>query len=392
MRNTMKYLFLAISAVAFFTACREKDSVSIDSLQVFGNEFYYGQTVQVAMAVNMSNPDIADFYWECDGGKFLEEQGYQLNRWQAPSQAGYYTIKCTAKCGSASETREAVVLVSGFFFEKFDGKSGNAVPSGWAQSSSSVQLTNNRMELRVSATSTGQSSGEVRYNMNKADLYPPFSFKSDVGIVGVTATSSNDNTPRYPTDSATFNRPDRYFSGKDNNCAYSITGNTPSATIAPTYFITELRLEWWPAAEHCLSSVTYMPVGGSAPDDSVKYIAGVDYDAFIRFQWTRRADVSAGIPQSQGWCAIPIKTDAFKYFEPQGEVGRNIAMAVTEDYIVRVFVEGVKVFETDQIKNWRASCGDAPLAVKEYKYIYPAQTLVYLDNVYFFLDSELGGL
>ena len=386
----IKYLFWAIIAMPFFTACSDKDSVHIDSLQVFGNEFYYGQVVQVAMSVDMSNPDIASFLWECDGGTFLEEQGYQLNRWQAPSQAGYYTIRCTVKCGSASETREALALVSGFFFENFDGKSGNAVPTGWAQANSSVQLTNNRMEMRVS--SIGQASGEVRYNMNKTDLYPPFSFKSDVGIVGVTATSINDEDPKYPNDSTDFNKPIYYYSGKDNNCAYSITGNTPSATLAPTYFITELRLEWWPTTEHCLSQLTYMPVEGSAPGDSVTYIAGVDFDAFLRFQWTRRADVNAGIPQSTGWYAIPIKTGAFRYFEPQGEVGRNIAMAVTEDYIVQVFVEGAKVFETDQIKNWRAAFDNAPLAVKEYKYIYPAKTKVYVDNVYFYLDSEFGGL
>ena len=386
MKNS-KYLFLAIGIMAFFTACSDGDSVDIDSLQIFGEEFYYGQTVEMAMSVNMSNPDIADFYWESDGGNFLNPQGYKLNRWVAPSKAGYYTIKCTAKCGKASQTREAIAFVSGFFFEKFNGRNTlNAPPTGWSQSNSTVQLRNDRMELLVSANA--QSAGEVRYNLNKSDLYPPFSFKSDVGICGITATSENNNDPRYPNDSTRFNTGNN-FSGRDNPCAYSITGNTPSATIAPTYFITELRLEWWPIGktEHCLSRLTYMPVGGT---DSVTCLAGVDYDAFLRFQWTRRADVSAGIPQGTGWYAIPIKTDAFRYFKPEGEVGRNISMAVTEDYTVQVFVEGAKVFETDQLKNWRAGCDNAPLAVREYKYIYPAKTRVYVDNVYVYLDSGFG--
>ena len=387
MMKKMKYIFLALSVMAFFTACKDSDSVSIDSLQVFGNEFYYGQVVEVAMAVNMSNPDVARFEWQCDEGKFLEEQGYQLNRWQAPSKAGYYTIRCTATCGSAKETREATVYVSGFFFENFNGRSGNAVPTGWAQSNSGVQLTNNRMELYVSAN--GQSSGEVRYTMTKTDyptIFPPFSFKSDVGIVGKTATSENANVPKYPSDSTQFNTGSN-FNGRDNNSAYSIIGAAPSATVAPTYFISELRLEWWPTGQHCLSSLRYMPVNGT---DTVTFIPGVNFDALIRFQWTRRADASQGIPQSTGWLAIPIKTDAFNYFDPNGEVGRNISMAVTEDYIVQVFVGDANVFETDQIKNWRANFDNAPLSVSQYKFIYPAKTRVYLDNVYFFLDSNFG--
>jgi hypothetical protein len=211
-----------------------------------------------------------------------------------------------------------------------------------------------------------------------------------VGIVGTTANSINTYIPKYPTDSTQFNNYAlNFFRDKDNNCAYSITGNTPSTTVAPTYFITELRLEWWPTAQHCLPSVKYMPANGT---DSVTYVAGVDYDAFIRFQWTKRADVNAGIPQSTGWLAIPFKTTAFQYYSPDGEVGRNISMAVTADYVVQVFVGGAKVFETDQFKNWRASHDNAPLAIKEYKYIYPAKTRAYVDNVYFYLDSGFGNL
>ena len=388
MKN-LKYLFLAICSIAFFSACSDDDEVHIDSLQVFGEEFYYGETVNVGMSVSMSNPDDADFYWECDGGTFLQRQGYKLNQWKAPSKVGYYTIKCTVKCGSAKQTREAVIFVSGFFFENFNGKDGtNAAPtSGWAQSNTTMQIRNGRQELFVSTQ--GQASGEFRYNLGKSDLYPPFSFKSDIGIVGTSANNYNpvDKTPWYPNDSILF-----AFAGKDNNCAYALSTNTPSASIAPTYFISELRLEWWPM-NHVLSRVQYIPVG----ETEAKTFMATDFDAVLRFQWTRRANASEGIPQATGWYGIPFKTSALKYSWTDDYILSNddskrktVGIAVDEDYTVRVLVNGTEIFKTDEIKNWRPGYGNAPIAVKEYKYIYPAKTRLFVDNVYFYLDSNFG--
>ena len=62
----IKYL-LMVAFVALMASC-DDDYVEIDSLQVFGEEFFAGETVNVGMSVRMSDPDKADYYWECNGG------------------------------------------------------------------------------------------------------------------------------------------------------------------------------------------------------------------------------------------------------------------------------------------------------------------------------------
>jgi len=340
---------------------------------VFGEEFYYSETVNVAMSVSTSDPDDVDYFWECDGGTFLQRQGYSLNQWKAPNKAGIYKIKCTVTCGSAKQTREAEINVSGFFFEKFDNSDGsNSLPTGWAQSNSATQTRNKRMELQV--TTAGKEYGEFRYDFKKTEFFPPFSCKSDVGTVG---GSSNANNPKYP------NAPEVFpFAGKDNNCAIVVTTNTPSMTAAPTFFISELRLEWWPD-NHVLPELKYLAPG--ATDTTT--IASTDFDAMLRFRWTRRANVGEGIPQAQGWFAIPIKNSALKYGV---DVNKNIGLAIDEDYVVTANVNGVEVLRTEAIKNWRPTAGDAPMVIKEFKYVFPAKTRVYIDNVYVYLDALFG--
>jgi hypothetical protein len=368
----IKYFILICSLPLFFIAC-DDGIVEINSLQIFGDEFYYGETVNMGIAVKTSDPDNVDYHWECDGGAFLQRQGYSLNQWKAPNVPGVYKIKCTVTCGGKKQTREADLIVSSFFFEKFDANEGsNNLPSGWAQSNSASQTRNKRMELAV--TTAGRDYGEFRYNFNTTNLFPPFSFKSDVGIVG---TSANTNDPKYPNDSIKFG-----FLGKDNACAYSLTGNAPSATYAPTYFISELRLEWWPD-NHVLSQVRYLPPGST---DTVT-IKASDFDAMVRFQWTRRANADAGISQASGWYAVPFKTTRLKYGP---EENRNVGMSLDEDYTIRIYVNGSEIFSSDAVKTWRADADNAPLAIKEYKYIYPAKSRLYVDNVYCYLDDHFG--
>ena len=97
-----------VAFVALMASC-DDDYVEIDSLQVFGEEFFAGETVNVGMSVRMSDPDKADYYWECNGGTLLQRQGYTMNQWKAPRQSGRYTIKCTVTCGGAKETRQAEI-------------------------------------------------------------------------------------------------------------------------------------------------------------------------------------------------------------------------------------------------------------------------------------------
>ena len=53
--------------------------------------------------------------------------------------------------------------------------------------------------------------------------------------------------------------------------------------------------------------------------------------------------------------------------------------------------EDVYKRQSDVMKQWRAAHDNAVLQVKEFKYIYPPLTQVYLDNVFFYSDDIFGG-
>ncbi|GHV25426.1 hypothetical protein FACS1894176_03870 [Bacteroidia bacterium] len=366
----------------------------IDSLQIFGEEFYYGETVNVGMSVQTSDPDNTSYFWECSEGEFLQRQGYTLNQWKAPKKAGVYKIKCTVTCGGKKETREADILVSGLFFERFSsGEGTNALPTGWAQTNSpngATQIRNHRMEVYVNENA--QSHGELRYNIGQSNFFPPYSTKADVGIVG---TEANNYVPKYPTSDATDDAsfPKR-FPSKDSYSAIAITGNTPTLVLAPTYFINELRVEFYPEADHVQPTYTYLPVGGTPGNaaDSVTINKG-DFDGVLTFQWTRRANVSQGITQLQSWYSIPFKAVQF-IIRPEQSL--TFGLSVEEDYTVSVAANGVEIFKSDALKTWRESIAavdgvGAPLAAKEFKYIYPYRTRAFLDNVFFYTTAYYDG-
>lgn len=397
MKN-IKYLILSLLFVFEFTSCKEENSVVIDSLQVFGDEFFQGQTVNVGMSVEMSNPDIADYYWECDGGTFLQRQGYTMNQWQAPKIAGVYTLKCTVTCGTTIVTREAKVRVTGYFFDRF----GGATFTGWANSNGTPLLRNGRLEL--AAITAGQAAGEVRYAFNDAALTPPVSMKADFGIVS--APESNPNNPKYPDNATAFG-----FVGKDNPCGIVLTTNVPSITVTRTYYISEIRAEWWPR-NHTLDTLAYYNMDDvllADPDyfpiaiDSTSSVtwkkrhekvardASNSFDGCVRFQITRKAntDITVGplVSQKTVWFAAPFKAAAFKY---ELDSATNIGFKVAADYTMSVYVNQVEVFATEDLKNMRPIFDNATCLIKEFKHIYPSKTKLFMDNVIFFNDGNFG--
>jgi hypothetical protein len=387
----LKYIMLLPVLSLAFYSCTDEDSVQIDSLQVLGEEFYYGETVNVGMAVQTSDPDNTSYYWECDGGTFLQRQGYTLNQWKAPRRAGVYKIKCTVTCGSAKQTREADIMVSGLFFERFSGANSNTLPTGWSQTNTTggIYLRDRRLELVVAQ---GFDHGEVRYNIGQSNFFPPFSCKSDIGIVGA---PGNINNPLYPnSDKSNQNTFASKFSTADNYCGVAITANTPSATLAPSCYMNELRVEIYPETDHAQPAIKYLRVGGEPGNaaDSVT-VNKADFDGIFHFQWTRRANIPAGITQLSSWYSIPFKATALRYGAEQPV---TIGLSVDEDYIVSVSANGSEVFNTDAVKNWRQSIIDldgvgAPIAAKEFKYLYPANTRVFLDNVFFYAAAYYDG-
>lgn len=371
----IKYL-LMVAFVALMASC-DDDYVEIDSLQVFGEEFFAGETVNVGMSVRMSDPDKADYYWECNGGTLLQRQGYTMNQWKAPRQSGRYTIKCTVTCGGAKETRQAEIWVNGLFFDRF----GGTTATGWSNSNSATQIRDGRYQLNVTTpNATTRSYGEVRYNLNQKEFYPPMSTRFDCGIVG---GATNTNNPKYPID------PVKFVYG-ENACAVAVSGNTPSVDITTTYFISEVRFEWWPK-NHILAAVPWgTNIYTDVNDNPVSFNAD-EFDAIIRFQWTLKADRENGRPTVQtGWVAVPVKiqNNLLKY---DVEESKTVGLAISEDYTIKAMVGTTTLATSDVMKQWRAAHDNAVLQVKEFKYVYPPLTQVYLDNVFFYSDDIFGG-
>ena len=361
-------IFWVVCLIAMFSSCND-DFVEIDSLQVFGEEFYKGETVNLGIAVRMSNPDDAYYYWECDGGTLLQRQGYTLNQWKAPREAGTYTVRCTVSCGGAKQTREAKILVNGYFFERFGGSS----VQGWSNSNTTAKVKDGRYELFVNS---GKTNAEIRYNFNDLELYPPVSGEYDCGIIGNKLV--NTYSPRFPVDSIAAK-----FGDTDNPCGVSITGNSPAASVTSTYYISEVRVEWYPMA-HLRSSQNYYT--WDDPDNE-KTIKAEDFDAFFSFHWVLKANSETGSKQKDGWVKVPYTIPALKYGV---DVNKHIGIAIAEDYSIKFLVDGTEIFTADEMKKWRASHDNAPFQIKEFKHRYPGKTAVYLDNVYFYDDGNFG--
>lgn len=190
--KAIKYL-LALCLVGALAACSDKDYVEIDSLQVFGERFFQGETVNIGISVSMSSPDDAEYYWSCDGGEMVHRDGYVLNQWKAPRENGIYTIRCTVKCNGASDTREAHVRVDGFYFETF-GNTTVSVNNGNIDSGKSTGGINGRYEgLAKSGKYDGIYFGK---NLGDGTLYTPVSGEFECGIIGNSRT--NTFKPLFP--------------------------------------------------------------------------------------------------------------------------------------------------------------------------------------------------
>ena len=71
--------------------------------------------------------------------------------------------------------------------------------------------------------------------------------------------------------------------------------------------------------------------------------------------------------------------------------GKTVGLAISEDYTIKAMVGATTLATSDVMKQWRAAHDNAVLQVKEFKYIYPPLTQVYLDNVFFYSDDIFGG-
>lgn len=369
MKN-VKYLLL-LCVVALMSACTEKDYVNIDSLQVFGERFYKGETVNMGMSVSMSNPDIAEYYWECDGGQIVHRNGYVVNQWKAPRENGVYTVRCTVKCGSASETREAKIVVDGYFFETF----GNTTVS-MNNSGATSKSTGGVDGYYQGVAQSGKTSVYLGKDFGDSELYAPVSGELDCWIID--DAKINTNKPLYPVDSVKA-----AFKNVDNPLALHLEGNTPPAEVTTTYFIKSVRVEWWPMA-HLLKGQNYSTV-----DEPLvtKRVLRDDFDGMVSFQWTKKANADTGEKQASGWFKMPFKSDLLRY---SAGVKHRMALCITNDNIIKFFCDGVEVVSYDGMAQYCAANDNAKFQVKGFRFMFPGKTACGIDNMVLYDDGTFG--
>lgn len=370
-----KYSILAMAfTLLALGSCKDEEWVRIDSLQVFGDEFYQGATVDLGMSVETSNPDVNYYEWFCEEGSLrLSQQGYTVMKWTAPKKSGNFTVGCTVHCGSKKETRYATIKVTGLFFDRFAG----STLTNWSNSASSPAKRGNRLETQVSPSNNLDSLGYVYKAIGATDFYPPASVNASVGIIG---GNTNVNNPKFPVStpppvsggSGLISR-DKW----DNFMGFGMTGSDPGADISPTYWISEVRVDWWPYG-------SMQPIHTyCAPEDdpdlpASRTIAAADFNARIAVKWTHRANIAGGVAAYDGWFMVYFKHAAFTHGL---DVNKVVGVAVDEDYNVIVGVDGAQVFTTDAIRKWTENQPDSYLKVNQVKYVYPNYTYVYMNYV-----------
>lgn len=366
-------IILSLFAVLLAAGC-SNETVEIDTLQIFGDEFYQGQKVDMGMSVKTSDPDNTYYEWWCEAGSFpAAQQGYPVMKWTAPKENGEFLIRCTVKCGGTKETREALVKVNGVFFDRFSSNEGNSTPSGWTATNQQARQRDGQFETHVLGNQPTDSLGWVTRDLGINPFQPPLSVTADVGI---SSSSVSPFNPKFPTKSETLY--------SDNFMGIGFTGRNPGEETAPTHYISELMVDWWPM-DHYYDDVDYFAPGDNTAGTPRNILAS-DFDARLTVKVTRRSDPAAGIQQSTETFMVFFKSEAFKAGLDQT---RNVGLSVESDYKVTVNVDGTDVFTSTALQDLKAAYNNAPLDVQSFKYIYSNLTMVYLDNLVVNDSAEL---
>lgn len=227
----MKYLhcILSLAIAAGLTSCSdESDSLTIDSLNTMGDEFYCNQKVKVWMCVNSSDLWHTTYTWSCDGGTLTQPQGLNEMTWKAPSVPGTYTITCTAKVGNKEQTRSHQMYVSSYFFEKFSNKSQTSFSLQNAKSSIKTDAAGNQY-LQATVNSSTEPTRYIRHSFNDDELRVPFSVRAKLGFDG------NMPTTRTIT-----------VGKKSANAVLEYRWNMRSDLTNENNYIGQIRLQWYP--------------------------------------------------------------------------------------------------------------------------------------------------
>lgn len=319
-----------LALMLFFTNCKKESWVTIDSLSAGGDEFYTNQLVKLWMCVNSDNLMNVTYKWGCEEGSLVQPQGLDEMTWKAPQTPGVYRVYCTVTAGGKSETRYHDMVVSSFFFEKFE----SSTYSFKGQSSTKLSLksetvngkSNSYLEAYVSSTSS--SYRYLYYNFNDPELAVPFSCGAKVGWMS-----------DFPTDTIKVKT-----SVYANKMAYQLALNR-APVYSDTKYIDNLQFEWFPVKG---------PKGD--PKDAE---TGNPFNGALSFEENNMG--------SKTWYSV--KVYAPELVSAKAETKR-IAVNIDANYLITVYVAGKKILETDLLKQWRTdNNAQDKIYIGEWRYI-----------------------
>lgn len=320
----MKYLYnlLILFAAIGFVSCGEEETLSIDSLNADGNEFYCNQKVKVWMCVNSSDLWHTEYQWSCDGGTLTQPQGLNEMTWKAPSVPGTYRITCEASVGGKKEVRSRSMYVSSYFFEKFEKSSQTAFSFQNAKNSLKKESNGNQY-LMVTVNSSTEPTRYIRHAFGDNELQTPFSTRIKMGF--------DKNIPTTQQIKV---------GSKTGNAVLEFRWNMRSDLSNNNSYINQIRLLWYPH----IPTDGYPSLSGGA-----QTVEGTtDWNIQLTIQHTDANGKKTTVNEYHNLNTLNI----FKNKEYH-----TVSLGVDEGENMLVYIDGNSVLQSSVIKNLRASKG-----------------------------------
>jgi hypothetical protein len=342
MKHINKYISFLLAALLFAGCGEDEPFVEIDSVSAMGDEFFFQQKVKVWMAVKTDNLAAARYTWSCDGGKLTQPQSLDENTWQAPSEPGTYRVTCTVDVNGVKKSRSRHMLVSTFYFDKFE-RTPHTFTTNSSAATLVVDAVTNTGHLETRVNSTTATRGYVQRAFGDPQLHVPFSTIAQVGWI----SDFPDKDIKIGTATA------------QNTLYYEWTlSRDPDAQ--DNLFIDNIRFEWYPVGKS-----NGLPVADGQP-----------WNGTFRFQQRNLATNTATAFN------VYVNHPALNFAAMQN---KKVSMSIDPDYIVHIFVDGVEVINTDAIKLWRQTNGSKDdIYVNQWRINYVSNTgktpLIYIDD------------
>ena len=307
--------------VTLLLACNKDEYVRFDTLSKYGEEFFMGQKVAVWAGVDVSDKEEATYEWSCSDGHFEGPQNIFRNTWVAPYEKGVYTVTCTVRCNGKSDSRTTKMVVSEYFFERFDFPT-----TLFTATNVNPTYKNGKVYIVGSRANT---QGRYYYTFTDPDLVPPFTLSEDVGREG-----------EYKNASTT------------TNLILRFTRPTENGVLASRY-IRYIGIDLLPTAEGTTRNFKF-------------YINEIN----TKTQQNKSTDLMYEyVPEC-------------KFTEG---VMKNFNITIDSDYTMIVKVDGVEIVRSASLKQWRDDNSiDHPLILNSFECAVYDKCNICLDNIYLY--------